>query len=85
MATNLLTIGSTEQASTDVTLDDGEQATLIYKGAEGGVIFIQTKDDLGAYKDFQQLRSNGRPVVIDGKVIFRVKRFAGVACGVSQG
>lgn len=85
MATNLLTIDTTAAASSDVTLAAGDSAVLIYKGAEGGVIFIQTKDDLGAYKDFQQLKSNGRPLVIDGAVTFRVRRVAGIACGVSRG
>lgn len=85
MATNILTTGTSELPSSDVTLTASDRATLIYKGAEGGVIFIQTKDDLGAYKDFQQLKSNGRPVVVDGPCTFRVRRVAGVSCGVSRG
>lgn len=86
MATNLLTIGTSETPSSPQTLASDERATLIYKGSPGGVIYVERQDDLGTWESFRTLNIMNRPMVIDGAVTFRVRRAPGtVSCGVSLG
>lgn len=92
MASEILSIGTAAANSSDITLAEGESATLSLKdnsGPEmrrGGIVVIQIKDDAGLYFDFQTLSVNNSPLVLDAVGTFRVRRVdTGVPVGVFRG
>lgn len=83
MPTNLLTTNTTAASSSDVTLADGERATLSIKDEkDGAVVYVEIKNDGGGYREFRQLGRHSSPMVVDGPCTFRVRRLAGPAIGV---
>lgn len=92
MATNILTTDTATLNSSEFTLTAGESATLSLKGSgtssppAGTRVFVQIKDDTGAWVDFERLAQRNSPLVINGAGTFRVRRVdTGVSVGVFRG
>lgn len=86
MATELLAIGNTAAASSDVTVEAGTPVTVCLKGAESEnvLVHVQLKDDGGAYHTIGHLGTSHPVVVIAGPGAYRVQRVRG-KCGVFSG
>lgn len=90
--TNLLTTGTTSANSSDFTLAAGESATIALKDATGNTVsggvkvYIDIKDDTGAYFQVDRLGPDKPAVVLSGIGTYRIRRVASsVAVGVFRG
>lgn len=88
MPTNILTPGTTDTDSADVTVAAGSTLTVSLKDAAGpiipggGRIDILLKDDSGQYFLVDTLDGSKPAVIINGAGIYRFSRKAGTSCGV---
>lgn len=81
--TALLSVASTEAASSDVSVADGSTVTLVFRGQ--GSARIQIKDADGTYQEGPRIGTDGeqRSGQVSGEIVFRVFRPAqSTACGV---
>lgn len=95
MATEILAVGTTQAASSDVTVVAGTPLTVALKAnpanngyvEDGALVYTQLKDDAGAYNTVDQLQTPGRTCfVIEGPGVYRFVRVGnGVSCGVFSG
>jgi hypothetical protein len=91
MPTNILTTGATDAQSSDVTVNAGSQLIVSLKDAagpsiaSGAYVFIEIKDDAGAYFRFGELTPNNPATILSGLATYRFNRPAGVSCGVFSG
>lgn len=89
MATELIATGFTAANSADITLADGESATVGMKGGTAfSVIKIELKDDDGGYNTVGDLNSQRPAVSINAAGTYRLRRLAGdanSACGAYRG
>lgn len=85
MATEILATGTSDAASSDVTVASGSQLTVALKGASpptaGSLVEVQIKDDGGAYVMIDQLTQQ-RPALVVSAGVYRFVRHGGVSCGV---
>ena len=89
MATEILAIGTTAAASSDVTVASGDMLAVALKGitgarVNGGIVKIELKADDGNYYEVGELSGGvGKSgAVIDAPGTYRFYRLAGSACGV---
>lgn len=92
MATaELIAIGTTDNASSDIVVAAGTPVTLFLKDSAGPVVdtlcraVVQQKTASGDYFTIGELTGLNRSVTIDGVGTFRVQKFAGPSFGVEQG
>lgn len=90
MATELIATGFTAATSADITLADGESATVGMKeGTVRAIIKIELKDDTGGYNAVGVLDQQRPAVSINAAGTYRLRRIAGedaaFACGAYRG
>ena len=82
MATELISYGSGEATSADITVADGSTATVFLKsnGAlnpkHDAEVFIEVKDGDGNYNIIGSLTQLNRAALISGKGTYRLRRSA---------
>jgi hypothetical protein len=91
MASELISTGTTDATSADITVAAGTPVTLFLKDAAGPLVdtqaraVIQQKTSASDYFTVGELSGLNRAIVIDGLGTFRVQKFAGPSFGVEQG
>lgn len=92
MPTSIITTGTTDDVSADITLAAGTPTTISLRDAAGPVLdsqcraVIQVKTSDGQYMsaDGGMLTGVAPQKVIDGPGTFRVQKFAGPSFGVDR-
>ena len=84
-AANVLTTGSTAASSSDIAVTT--ETAFGLKGETGmeSYVYIELKDELGAYKIVGSLTSHAPATVISAPGTYRFTRRAGATCGVFSG
>ena len=82
-AASILTTGSTSASSSDITLTAAFTLVALKAAASDAVVFVEAKDDGGAYVVIDRLTS-GRVSMMLPPGIYRFRRPAGISCGVFQ-
>lgn len=83
MATELLQINTTATPSTDFTISEGSQKTLVLKSnATNGLfpnaqVYLQIKDDSGKYWTVETLSSHNPAIIVVSPGTYRFLRKAG--------
>ena len=85
MGTQILATGSTAASSADVVVTDALAVAL--KGEVGmeSFVYIELKDDAGAYNVVGSLTSHSPATIIVTAGTYRFTRRAGATCGVFSG
>lgn len=91
MPAELLGIADTAASSADQVVAAGSSLTVALKDAAGpdvggdATVWVELKDDAGQYFTVDTLSWQKPAIVISGPGTYRVRRKAGVACGVFSG